>query len=58
MDTLQPIRIEYSKKYKQRIDLLFDDALMIPVSSKFNLQVSGQPAGVMPFSQPIRIKHS
>ena len=28
MDTLQPIRIEYSKKYKQRIDLLFHDAVL------------------------------
>jgi hypothetical protein len=28
MDTLQPIRIKYSKKYKRRIDLLFDDAVL------------------------------
>ena len=28
MDTLQPIRIEYAKKYKLRIDLLFDDAVL------------------------------
>jgi hypothetical protein len=28
MDTLQPIRIEYSKKYKQRSDLLFDDDVL------------------------------
>ena len=28
MDTLQPTRIKYSKKYKRRIDLLFDDAVL------------------------------
>jgi hypothetical protein len=28
MDTLQPIRIKYSKKYKRRIDLLFDDIVL------------------------------
>jgi hypothetical protein len=40
MDTLQPIRIEYAKKYKRRIDLLFDDAVL----GQQQVQPTSQPA--------------
>ena len=56
MDLMLEISV-IEEKYKRGIDLVLDDA-QSAVSSKYNRPISGQPAGLVPSSQPIRIKHS
>ena len=57
MDLMFEISV-IENKYKRRIDLVFDDAVLSQQQVAYNRPVSGQPAGLMPSSQPIRIKHS